>query len=109
MCYGRKANVQITDKNKVTACVTVKIRYSDFQTKTLQRKIHYTAADHEIIPLIVALFDQLYQRRVMIRLVGVRLSHLVQGGQQISLFTDDSKYSNLYQAMDKIRNRFGKQ
>nr|WP_299205828.1 DNA polymerase IV [uncultured Brumimicrobium sp.] len=106
---GEKLTYKLRTRNKVTACVTVKIRYSDFQTKTLQRKIHYTAADHEIIPLIVALFDQLYQRRVMIRLVGVRLSHLVQGGQQISLFTDDSKYSNLYQAMDKIRNRFGKQ
>src|SRR5690554_7903694 len=106
---GEKLTYKLRTRNKVTACVTVKIRYSDFQTKTLQRKIHYTAGDHEIIPLIVALFDQLYQRRVMIRLVGVRLSQLVQGGQQISLFTDDSKYSNLYQDMDKIRHRVGKQ
>lgn len=105
---GEKLTYKLRISNKVTACVAVKIRYSDFKTKTLQRKIHYTAADHEIIPLIVALFEQLYQRRVRIRLVGVRLSHLVQGGQQISLFTDDGKYAHLYQAMDKIRNRFGK-
>ncbi|RFC53145.1 DNA polymerase IV [Brumimicrobium aurantiacum] len=105
---GEKLTYKLRLSHKVTACVTVKVRYSDFQTKTLQRKIPYTAADHEIIPLILTLFNQLYQRRVRVRLVGVRLSHLVQGGQQISLFTDDGKYSNLYQAMDRIRNRFGK-
>ena len=104
---GEKLAYQLRQKQKVSACVTVKIRYSDFQTKTLQRKIHYTSADHEIIPLIVELFQKIYQRRVRIRLVGVRLSHLVNGGHQLNLFSEDSKYTHLYQAMDNIRNRYG--
>ena len=104
---GEKLIYQLRKDNKVTACVTVKIRYTDFQTKTIQRKIPYASADHHIIPIIIELFNKLYQRRVRIRLVGVRLSHLVQGGQQISLFTDDAKYTHLYQAMDKIRGRYG--
>jgi DNA polymerase-4 len=91
----------------VCACVTIKVRYSDFQTKTLQRKIPYTAADHEIIPLVLELFDKVYFRRVRIRLIGVRLSHLVNGSHQINLFTDDMRHSDLYHAMDKIRTRFG--
>ncbi len=104
---GGKLIYQLRKDNKVTACITVKIRYTDFQTKTIQRKVPYTSADHQIIPIILELFEKLYQRRVRIRLIGIRLSHLVRGGQQISLFTDDTKYTHLYQAMDQIRSRYG--
>jgi DNA polymerase-4 len=57
--------------------------------------------------IVYRLFDQLYQRRVLIRLIGVRLSELVRGSYQISLFEDTPEQISLYQAMDKIRNRFG--
>lgn len=98
---------QLRRSQKVTACISVKIRYSDFKTHTLQQKIPYTAADHTLIPIILRLFDKLYSRRVRIRLIGVKYSSLVSGSQQISLFDEDIRYVNLYQAMDKIRNRFG--
>ncbi|MGM0480282.1 MAG: DNA polymerase IV [Bacteroidota bacterium] len=104
---GENLAFQLRRAQKVCACVTVKVRYSDFQTKTLQKKIAYTAADHEIIPLVLELFDKIYYRRVRIRLIGVRLSHLVNGSHQINLFTDDARHSDLYRAMDDIRNRFG--
>ena len=104
---GENLAYQLRRAGKVCACVTVKIRYSDFQTKTLQKHIPYTAADHEIIPLVLELFERLYDRRVLIRLIGIRLSHLVNGSFQMNLFTDDSKLADLYQAMDKIRNQFG--
>ncbi|MBD3639284.1 MAG: DNA polymerase IV [Crocinitomicaceae bacterium] len=97
---------QLRRGNKLTACVTVKIRYSDFQTYTLQRRIPYSASDNTIIPLTIELFRQLYHRRLLVRLVGVRFSHLVEGGHQINLF-EDSNIINLYQAMDHIRERFG--
>ncbi len=98
---------QLRRANKVTGCIAVKIRYADFQTKTLQKKLPYSAADHVIIPLILELFDKLYQRRVRIRLIGVRFSELVSGAHQMSLFDEDTKYANLYQALDKIRKRYG--
>lgn len=104
---GENLAFQLRRANKVTACVTVKVRFSDFQTKTLQRKITYTAADHEIIPTILDLFNRTYNRRVLVRLIGVRLSHLVNGSHQISLFEDNNKMASLYGAMDKIRNQFG--
>lgn len=97
---------QLRRGNKLTACVTVKIRYSDFQTYTLQRRIPYSASDHVILPIIKDLYKNLYQRRMRVRLIGVRFSHLVEGGHQISLF-EDSNMISLYQAMDKIRERFG--
>ncbi len=104
---GENLAFQLRRANKVTACITVKVRFSDFQTKSLQRKITYTAADHEIIPVILDLFHKVYNRRVLVRLIGVRLSDLVNGSQQISLFEDNNKMANLYDAMDKIRDQFG--
>jgi DNA polymerase-4 len=98
---------QLRVGNKLTACVSIKIRYSDFQTYSKQRRIHYTSLDHTLISTTLELFDALYQRRVLIRLIGVRFSHLVGGSYQIRLFEDSEKLIKLYQSMDKIRNRYG--
>jgi hypothetical protein len=40
-------------------------------------------------------------------LIGVRFSHLVGGGHQMDAFTDTQEAMDLYQAMDKMRKRFG--
>ncbi|MEM9546736.1 MAG: DNA polymerase IV [Bacteroidota bacterium] len=98
---------QLRNGQKLTSCVTIKIRYSDFNTYTKQAKIPYTAADHNLIPKVLELFDQLYSKRLLIRLVGVRFSSLVTGNYQMSLFEDARKTSSLYQAMDRIRNKYG--
>ncbi len=98
---------QLRKGNKLCACVTVKVRYSDFNTHSMQAKIPYTSADHILIKKTMDLFDKLYQRRLLIRLVGVRFSDLVSGGFQINLFEETEELVNLYQAMDAIRNRFG--
>jgi DNA polymerase-4 len=98
---------QLRRGHKLTGCVAVKIRYSDFQTYTQQQKIAYSAADHNIIPTVVALYEKLYQRRMLVRLIGVRLSDLVSGGHQIDLFNDAEKTIKLYQAMDLMRERYG--
>lgn len=93
--------------DKLTSCVTVRIRYSDFQTYTKQLKIPYTSADHVLIPKVLDLFEKLYQRRMLVRLVGVRCSDLVSGNYQIDMFEDTQEMLSLYQAMDHIRKRFG--
>ena len=100
---------QLRSGNKLTACVTVKIRYADFQTYSKQRKIPYTSLDHTLVETTLDLFNSLYDRRVLIRLIGVRLSNLVGGSYQIRLFEDSEKLIRLYQSMDRIRNRFGAQ
>jgi DNA polymerase-4 len=98
---------QLRRGNKLTACITLKVRYSDFDTRTLQARIPYTAADHRLVPTALELFDKLYDRRVLVRLVGIRYSHLVGGGMQMDLFEDDDQRNALYQAMDGLRDRFG--
>lgn len=98
---------QLRRGKKVCACVTVKVRYSDFQTKTLQRRLPYSSADHDLIPLVAELFERLYNRRLLVRLIGVRYSDLVNGHHQMSLFDDKANFFELYQAMDKMRIRYG--
>lgn len=93
--------------NKLTSCITIKVRYSDFNTYTKQVKIPYTAADHLLTPKVMEIFDRLYDKRLLVRLVGVRFSSLAGGNYQIDLFDDTVKTANLYQAMDVLRNRYG--
>ena len=94
-------------EKKVSGCVTLKLRYSDFQTHTFQCRIPYTSNDHILLNKALELFDKNYSRRILIRLIGVKLSHLVSGFNQIHLFDDSEEKIKLYQALDKIRNRFG--
>ncbi|WP_299394770.1 DNA polymerase IV [uncultured Gelidibacter sp.] len=98
---------QLRRGNKLTACITFKIRYSDFQTYTQQQRIPYSAMDHNIIPIVLDLFAKLYNRRLLVRLIGVKFSHLVEGGHQVNLFDDDTKFLHLSEAIDKMRERYG--
>ncbi|MCB0790172.1 MAG: DNA polymerase IV [Flavobacteriales bacterium] len=98
---------QLRKGNKLTSCVAVKVRYADFNTHTRQQRIPHTACDHLILPLVHDLFRALYDRRQRIRLIGVRFSHLVGGGHQMDAFADTAEAMRLYQAMDKVRKRFG--
>lgn len=99
---------QLRKQQKLSGVIGVKIRYSNFDTHSLQQRIPYTSLDHVLIQTATELFDKLYQRRMLIRLIGVRFSQLIQGQQQLDLFDDIPERIDLYQAMDKIRLRFGK-
>lgn len=103
-----KIAFSLRKKQKLTSCVTLKIRYSNFDTHTIQQRIGYTSFDHVLIPVAKELFRKLYQRRMLIRLIGVKLSHLVTGVQQIDLFDQTPELINLYQAVDRMRLRYGR-
>ena len=98
---------QLRAQRKLTACITITIRYSNFETHTQQTKIPYTTLDSFLIGKAKELFDKLYNRRMLLRLVGVKLSQLVSGHEQINLYSASEEQYKLYQAMDRIRNRFG--
>lgn len=103
-----KIAFELRSQEKLTSCVTVKIRYSNFDTYTIQKRIPYTAFDHILISAAKELFERLWQRRMLIRLIGVRFSHLVRGVQQLDMFDDTPEKVNLYMAMDRLRKRFGR-
>lgn len=103
-----KIAFELRKQEKLTSCIAVKIRYSNFDTHTLQKSIPYTAFDHILIGAAKELFEKLYRRRMLIRLIGVRFSNLVRGVQQLDMFDDTPEKVNLYMAMDRLRKRFGR-
>lgn len=103
-----KLAYELRSHEKLTSCITVRIRYSDFDTHTLQQRIPYTAFDHVLINEARNLFRRLWQRRMLIRLIGVRVSSLVRGVQQLDMFEDTPEMVSLYMTMDSLRGRFGR-
>ncbi len=93
--------------DQCSSCVTVKVRYSNFDTHTRQITLPATASDHLLIPAVRDLFERLYDRRLLIRLIGVRFSKLLQGQEQLGLFDQGARLVPLYGAMDLLRNRYG--
>src|SRR5690606_30281032 len=91
-----KLALQLRQSGKLTGCITVKLRYSNFDTVSKQMVISYTASDAVLIRKAKELFAKLYEKRMLVRLIGVRLSHLVQGSQQINLFEDTEEAVRLY-------------
>ena len=102
-----KTAFELRKKRKLAGVVTVKIRYSDFNTHTMQKRIPYTSFDHVIREVAQSLFDKLYTRRMLVRLLGLKLSGLVGGLQQIDMFENPEEMINLHKAMDNIRIRYG--
>ncbi|MDZ4715848.1 MAG: DNA polymerase IV [Cytophagales bacterium] len=102
-----KVTYQLRAQKKLASCITVKIRYSNFDTETRQVHVPYTSSDTVVLRTALELFDKLYNRRMLIRLVGVRVSNLVYGNHQISLFDDTEQDINLYEAMDYIKHKHG--
>ncbi|TWR26766.1 DNA polymerase IV [Mucilaginibacter achroorhodeus] len=98
---------ELRQQHKQTACITVTIRYSTREDVTKQASIPYTALDAPLITKAKELFRQAYQKRLLIRLVGIRLSNLVNGFEQIDLYAGSEQQYSLCQAMDRIRRRFG--
>ncbi len=103
-----KIAFELRQDKKVAGCVAVKIRYPDFETTSKQTTISYTCSDDEIIPVVKKLFHQLYKKGQPIRLLGVRLSELTHEAIQATLFDDKERKTDLYKAIDDVKNRFGK-
>jgi len=101
LCY------QARSEQWLVSTIAVKIRYANFDTESLQRKVAYTSCDHTLGKLAIELFNKLYNRRMRIRLVGLSFMGLVRGTYQINMFEDTVELLALYQALDKMKNRYG--
>ena len=100
---------ELRNQDRLTGTVTVKLRYSNFDTVTRQKSIDYTNADHILLQTAQEIFTKLYDRRLLIRLVGIRFTRLVPGNYQIKLYEDTQEMISLYQSIDSIKKRYGEQ
>lgn len=102
-----KTAYSLREDEKMTGCITVKIRYSDFETTSRQETVDYTALDDVLIAKVKDLFTKSYQKGRPVRLLGVRFSHMIPQTMQMSLFENNVEKLNLYKAVDDIKDRFG--
>jgi DNA polymerase IV len=92
---------------KQAGCITVKIRYSDFETTSRQETIDYTSLDDELIAKAKDLFNKSWQKGRPVRLLGVRFSQMIPFTMQMSLFDNRTEKLNLYKAVDDLKNQYG--
>lgn len=104
-----KIAFEMRQQERLTGCITVKVRYSDFNTVTRQTVIAYTSSDHILLQKVREIFHKLYDRRLLVRLIGIRFTHLIPGNYQINLFEDTQEMIRLYQQIDSIKSQFGEQ
>jgi DNA polymerase-4 len=102
-----KTAYSLREDDKLTGTVTIKIRYSDFETTSRQETIDYTSLDDKLIAKAKDLFTKSYQKGRAVRLLGVRFSQLIPFTMQMSLFENNAEKLNLYKAVDDIKDRFG--
>ncbi len=92
------------------ACtVSVKLRYSDFQTLGKSRALPAPSNHDDTVYRVAGdLLEKLYTRAIAVRLVGVHLSGLVGDDQvQLRMWEQQLRSGRLYEASDRIRDRFG--
>jgi len=93
-------------------CLTVKIRYSNFQTLTRSRTLlSPTCFDKEIFETVSTLLRQNIMRGRAVRLLGVSASALQNSGWQEPLFNFERRKSleRLYKGIDDLRRKYGEQ
>lgn len=102
-----KTAYALRDDEKLTGCITVKIRYGNFETTSRQEVIDYTALDDQLIAKTKDIFNKSYQKNRPVRLLGVRFSQLIPFTMQMNLFDNHVEKLSLYKAVDNIKDRFG--
>ncbi|MBS1574422.1 MAG: DNA polymerase IV, partial [Bacteroidetes bacterium] len=102
-----KTAYSLREDEKLTGCVTVKIRYSDFETISRQETIDYTSLDDQLIAKAKDIFNKSWERKRPVRLLGVRFSQLIPFTMQMDIFNNSEGKLNLYKTVDDIKDRFG--
>jgi len=106
----QRATRQLREEGLLASTVTLRLRYSDFQTVSMSRTLRNpTDHDDELYGVLMELLPRLYSRRVAVRLVGAGLSGLTPTGRQMLLFGEEGyqRRTRLYRSMDAVRRRFG--
>lgn len=107
IAMAEQLTYKLRKEGRMAACLTIKIRYSNFETFSQQISISPTHSDSSLFPLIKQLFSKAYQKGRPVRLIGVRLSNLTDGPVQANLFDNFERDARLYAALDELNSRFG--
>jgi len=91
-------------------CVTLKLKYADFDSITRNRTLREsTNSDEAIFDVGIKLLEgALSQRRQLVRLIGIGVSSLIGDERQLSLLNSSmERWERLDRVIDRIRSRYG--
>jgi DNA polymerase-4 len=88
--------------------VSLKLRYRDFRTLTRQQTLEPTNYDPEIFTAASVLLRDAFDNQTPVRLLGVGLSTFV-GDEGLTLFDASDRKSDMLNAVDKLRKKFGRE
>ncbi len=103
-----KLAFELRESKMISACVTLKLRFTDFSTHTKQISIKPTSNSKLLMEKALHLFDEFYETGQLIRLIGVKFSNLSEGAYQINMFEDREKDILLYKAIDEMKAKHGR-
>src|SRR6266481_4681562 len=107
---SQKACKRLREAGLATRTLTLTIRYAGFETHTRSKTLgEPTQLDADIFAVFQNLFRQHRDHRRKIRLLGVSLSCLAHGAEQLDLLSAErrAKLEKLTRATDLLRDRFG--
>ncbi len=107
---GERVGASLRRQGKLARCVTLKLRYRDFETVSRHSTLKIPADDDATIFETGEhlLAKALKERRDKVRLIGIGVQNLMSPGHQLSLFgSGSSSRRSLSEAMDVIRDRYG--
>ena len=107
IALSEKLAFELRGDKKLTSCVAIKVRYSDFETHTKQMAIPITSNSKVLTEKAIHLFNEFYDRTRKVRLIGVKFSELKEGSYQVNLFDDREKDILLYKAIDEMKTKHG--
>jgi DNA polymerase-4 len=107
---SQKACKRLREAGLATRTLTLTIRYAGFDTHTRAKTLSEpTRLDADIFRVFQKLFAEHRDMKRKIRLLGVSLSGLTHGGEQLDLLEAErrERLEKLTRATDKLRDRFG--
>lgn len=105
-----EVTVELRSRAKQTRCVTVRLRYADFETITRQTTLNQaTNTNHVVFAVAFQLLNKaLTEKEKAIRLIGIRASSLVGKGKQLGMFDPEvERAERLDKAVNQIQRKYG--
>jgi DNA polymerase-4 len=105
-----RVGADLREQGKQAKCVTLKLRYADFEAITRSQTMKQASEVDQVIfdVGINLLVKALAQRRYPVRLIGIRVSNLEIEVRQLNMLDDSAqRLAYLNKAIDKIRRKYG--
>ncbi|MDD2251568.1 MAG: DNA polymerase IV [Dehalococcoidales bacterium] len=107
---SERVGADLRKRNKYARCITIKLRFNDFNTLTRSQTMSQPSdADQVIFSTGLKLFlKELAKNPLPVRLIGIGVTGLTEKGGQLSMLEQDTlRMEKLNRAVDRIRVKYG--